>query len=122
VVFTWTQSYYFLPLSAHKEFLFQTVGECLEITALIVLNQSASGIAFEVPVTPKSRVVIGGWIALLLLILFWRDFFPNDKFNFWARSMDFLYAPLGGMGMMAIAYLLGTKHLKPSKEEEKYFV
>ncbi len=68
--------------------------------------------------TFRSRTILAGFFATFLLTLFWRDFFPNDQFSLSAGAVDFFYAPLGGMGGVAISYLLETKRGKPSKKEE----
>lgn len=116
---------HFFPLADHSDVRFQVIGEGLEILALVfalfLLRASVEEGSGSQPsfVTFRSRILISGFFAIFLLATYWRDFFPNDQFNFSAGSVDFLYAPLGGLGILAISYIAVEKRGKPFKEEEK---
>jgi hypothetical protein len=118
----------FFPLANHSDLRFQITGECLEFIALGILF-SLTGFFWKeadrskrLHATFRLRIVLAGFFAIFLLTEFWRDFFPNDQFNLSAGWMDFLYAPLGALGLVAVSYLLGPKREKPNKEQEKWVV
>ena len=121
-------SSYFLPLAGHSDLRFQAVGECIEIIALALLvlllgvSVKDGGDSEPFPVTLRLRILVAAFFAIFLLTIFWRDFFPNDQFNLSAGSIDFLYAPLGGLGIVAMSYVSGPTREKPSKEEERSVV
>jgi hypothetical protein len=114
----------FFPFADHSDLRFQVIGEGLEVVALIVLGWQLQaflkrrGDSEQQPMSFRSRIILAGFFAIFLLTLFWRDFFPNDQFGLSAGAIDFFYASLGGMGGVAISYLLETKRGKLSKKEE----
>ena len=117
---------YFLPWANHSDLRFETIGECLEIIALVALFLLPRVLGIEgdnlkpYSLTFRLRILLAGLFAVYLLTSFWRDFFPNDQFHSSAGLMDFLYARLGGLGLVAIGYLLEPKHAKPIKEQEEF--
>jgi hypothetical protein len=119
---------YFLPWANHSDLRFQTIGECLEIIALVTLFLLPRVLGIEgdkfkpSSLTFRLRILLAGFFAVFLLAMYWRDFFPNDQFHLSAGWMDFLYAPLGGLGLIAISYLPEPKRGKPPKEQEKWVV
>lgn len=116
------------PRSPHADFRFQVIGEFLEVLALGLLGRLLRHFVKEGDdpqirfSTFRPRVIFAGAFAILLFILCWRDFFPNDRFNLSAGSMDFLYAPLGGLGVIAISYILGEREERPGKGTENSVV
>jgi hypothetical protein len=112
-------------LAGHSDLRFQAVGEFIEIIALALLallwgvSVKDGGDSEPFPVTLRLRILVAAFFAIFLLTIFWRDFFPNDQFNLSVGSIDFLYAPLGGLGIVAMSYVSGPTREKPSKEEER---
>jgi hypothetical protein len=111
---------YFFPLSAHTDLRFQAVGESLELLALIgILITVRVAAVGEDPKNPtfRMRLLMGAFVVLLLFVMFWRDFFPNDRFSLQAGAMDFFYAPLAGLAIFALTFL-SSSPAKASKERE----
>jgi hypothetical protein len=113
----------FLPLADHSNLRFQLIGECVEIIVLASLFLLLGGFLKQgddserLPMTLHTRIVLAAFIAIFLLTGFWRDFFPNGTFSLSAGAVDFVYAPLAGLGSMAISYVLGPRREKPNQEE-----
>lgn len=79
---------YFFPRSAHSDFRFQLVGECLELLVLggiFVLayfgfaNERRQGEA--IPLSNGKKALGGVAIGITSIVLAWREFFPNDQFK-----------------------------------------
>jgi hypothetical protein len=121
-------SSHFFPLAGHSDLQFQVIGEGLEILALVLVSLlirmfvKEGGDSEPFSATFRLRILLAGFFAIILLTIFWRDFFPNNQFALSAGSRDFLYAPLGGLGIIVISYVLGAKQGKPNQEEEKSVV
>jgi len=114
---------YFFPLSAHTDLRFQVVGESLALLALagivILMRVTGSGEgARSSTLTFRWRVLSGAFFVVLLFVMFWRDFFPNDSFSLRAGAMDFLYAPAAGLAIFAFSFLTSPTLTEPSKERE----
>jgi hypothetical protein len=117
---------HFFPLSAHSDLKFQIVGESLELLALVgigvlprlLLPRDTETPDAESPVTPPGAFV-GAIVAAFLLSIFWRDYFPNDKFN----SGELLgYSLFAGVVILLFSLIPPSKKGKPSREEESSIV
>ena len=111
----------FFPRSGHTDFRFQAVGESLELLAMIgivILVRVAAVGEDPKNLTFRMRLLMGASIAALSFAMFWRDFFPNDRFSLQAGAMDFFYAPVAGLAIFASTFLSSPMPAKPSKERE----
>lgn len=128
VAIAFNDSSHFFPLADHSDLRFQAIGEFIEIIALALLflllgvSVKEGGDSNPFPSALRLRILLAGFFAIFLLTIFWRDFFPNDTFNLSTGAIDFLYAPIGGLGIVAMSYVSGPTREKPSKEEERSVV
>jgi hypothetical protein len=119
---------HFLPLADRANLRFQATGEVLELMAIALIASlvrifgKQRGDSLTFPASLRSRMLLAGFFAMILLAVFWRDFFPNDTFSLSTGVIDFLYAPLAGVGLIVIAPIFATQREKPSKEEERSVV
>lgn len=119
---------YLFPLQSHSDLKFRVIGECIELLALagILFLMPAlmrlGGVSQSTSLTFRSRLAMGGWLASLMFVLFWRDFFPNDHLSLVAGRLNFLYGPAYAVMVVAISYLLGPRLPKLSNRDEKSVV
>ena len=120
---------HFFPLSAHSDLKFQIVGESLELLALVgigvlprlLLPLDTETPDAESPVTPPG-LFVGAIVSAVLLSIFWRDYFPNDRFNPGELLKDLGYSLLAGVIILLISMIPSVKKGKPIKEEERSVV
>ena len=120
---------YFFPLSAHSDFRFQVVGECLELLVLGgILVLAYFGFAGErrkggtMPMSNGKKALGGVAIATTSIVLAWRDFFPNDQFKLSAGIDALMLSLFMGLFLSIFGFNFRRNQGKPSKEEEKSVV
>ena len=120
---------YFFPRSAHSDFRFQLVGECLELLALggiFVLayfgfaNERRQGEA--IPLSNGKKALGGVVIGITSIVLAWREFFPNDQFKLAAGIDALMFSLFMGLFMYIFGFNFRWNQGRPSKEEEKSVV
>ncbi len=114
----------FFPLSSHSDLRFQIIGESVEILALMGIfalapqwfrqaeETSASG-------THRTRLAIftGAIFAAFLFVSFWRDYFPNDTFNFGEALKDVGYSSIVVVVIALFSLIPPAKKGKTREEE-----
>ncbi len=120
---------YFFPLSAHSDFRFQVVGECLELLVLGgIFVLAYFGFASErrqggtMPMSNRKKALGGVVMAVVSLMLAWREFFSNDQFKLSAGIDAIMISLFMGVFMYIFGYNFHRNQGKPSTEEEKSVV
>jgi hypothetical protein len=119
----------FFPLSSHADLRFQIIGESLEILVLVgvfVLSRMLfpRDKEFSASVLPAKRraAFAGAFFGALLFVIFWRDYFPNDTFEFAEALKDVRYSLIAGVVVALFSLIPPARQGKPSKEDERSVV
>jgi len=120
---------YFFPVSTHSDIQFQVIGEFVEllwVLGLLLLGfwnfrkQRRKGVSAQA--TAGTAVLSGFMYTAILVALHWRQFFPNDQFNFLAGVDDLVIALIAGLFFTIATCAFPPKSMKPSIEDEKSVV
>jgi hypothetical protein len=115
----------FFPLSSHVDLRFQIIGESLEILVLVGVfflarllfprDKESSGFVL----TSKWQAAFAGaFFGTFLFVIFWRDYFPNDTFEFSEALKDIRYSLIAGVVVALFGLIPPARQGKPGREDE----